>query len=178
MVVLFSSCGFFSSRKRELVKEQIPSDRTTKKSCAIARPTSSERFVSSAIAFGTISELERTLKFLLFIIARRRERAKRAFFLYLPREIARRKRRLFFSSSFFSLKLWFRVSRCMRRRRRRIWKEEESKEEHLHYISTPPPATPARKNWRWTSRRPFGASSSRAPHTPPHTKKKKTKNTL
>ena len=92
MVVLFSSCGFFSSRKRELVKEQIPSDRTTKKSCAIARPTSSERFVSSAIAFGTISELERTLKFLLFIIARRRERAKRAFFLYLPREIARRNR--------------------------------------------------------------------------------------
>ena len=90
--MLFSSCGFFSSRKRELVKEQIPSDRTTKKSCAIARPTSSERFVSSAIAFGTISELERTLKFLLFIIARRRERAKRAFFLYLPREIARRNR--------------------------------------------------------------------------------------
>ena len=96
MVVLFSSCVFFSSRKRELVKEQIPSDRTTKKSCAIARPTSSERFVSSAIAFGTISELERTLKFLLFIIARRRERAKRAFFLYLPRYISRRKRRLSF----------------------------------------------------------------------------------
>ena len=32
------------------------------------------------------------VEFLLFIIARRRERAKRAFFLYLPREIARRNR--------------------------------------------------------------------------------------
>ena len=35
---------------------------------------------------------KKLLKFLLFIIARRRERAKRAFFLYLPREIARRNR--------------------------------------------------------------------------------------
>ena len=88
--LLFSA--FSGKVKHRVKKEQIPSDRTTKKSCAIARPTSSERFVSSAIAFGTISELERTLKFLLFIIARRRERAKRAFFLYLPREIARRNR--------------------------------------------------------------------------------------
>ena len=35
---------------------------------------------------------KKKLQFLLFIIARRRERAKRAFFLYLPREIARRNR--------------------------------------------------------------------------------------
>ena len=85
------------TRKRELVRELLFSKsfsgKVKHRVKKELRDRATDELTTICIFHDRLrNDLRKKNKVLLFIIARRRERAKRAFFLYLPREIARRNR--------------------------------------------------------------------------------------
>ena len=99
MVVLFSSTACLTCEDEEertrsraaFFKKLLGKSQTSSKK-RVARSRDRRAQNDLYLPRSPSKRSQKKNKVLLFIIARRRERAKRAFFLYLPREIARRNR--------------------------------------------------------------------------------------